>query len=249
MERWAQGEPTVRGLALIGSRERGGAERLGAPDAHSDWDFHLISSRPRMFLDGRWTRGLAGAELRAYAARTAAIGGVPKVNLVFSGAEADLVILPLRVIRGLRFRAALGLHRREGSTRRQLQALAVVVRPGWRFLKGAGAWDGIYRRAVAEADDPRIGDAAARRLADAFVCDYVWTRRKIARGELRAAQRMLHRELAETNYRLLHELKLRRGELTFPEARRIEWSSGGDELEAVTVAGPRSTPAALRAAA
>jgi hypothetical protein len=60
-------------------------------------------------------------------------------------------------------------------------------------------------------------------------------RRKIARGELLTAQRMLHRELAETNFRLLHELKLRRGERSFPEARRIERVAAEAELAAVSV--------------
>jgi hypothetical protein len=46
---------------------------------------------------------------------------------------------------------------------------------------------------------------------------------------------MLHVELAETNFRLLHEIKLRRGERSFPEARRIERVASPTELDAVTV--------------
>jgi hypothetical protein len=59
-------------------------------------------------------------------------------------------------------------------------------------------------------------------LAEAFVCDYVFTRRKVQRGELCAAQRWLHHQLAETNFRLLHELRLRCGKTSFPDARRLE---------------------------
>jgi hypothetical protein len=84
-------------------------------------------------------------------------------------------------------------------------------------------------------DDPRLSDEAAGSLAKVFLCEALWVRRKIERGELNAAQRMLHRELAETNFRLLHELKLRRGERSFPEARRIERIASPGELEAVTV--------------
>ena len=84
-------------------------------------------------------------------------------------------------------------------------------------------------------------------LADGFVCDYLWTIRKIERGELLAAQRMLHRSLAETNIRLLHEIKLRKGQLTFPEGRRAEFVLNGNELSALIVS---TTPerVALRSA-
>ena len=51
----------------------------------------------------------------------------------------------------------------------------------------------------------------------------------------------------ETNLRLLHELKLRRGERTFPEGRRIERIASAAELASVSVAA-RPAPAALRAA-
>jgi hypothetical protein len=128
-----------------------------------------------------------------------------------------------------------------------LQDLAVVIRPGWRFWKGAKQWEPFYDRVVAAVADRRIDDREARALADGFVCDATWTCRKIERGEFLAAQRMLHRALAETNFRLLHELRLRRGARSFPEARRIERVARTAELDAVSVA---ATPTAksLRAA-
>jgi hypothetical protein len=66
------------------------------------------------------------------------------------------------------------------------------------------------------------------------VCDYVSTHRKLQRGELLAAQRWLHHQLAEANFRLAHELRLRRGQTSFPDARRIERLSNV-ALEDVTV--------------
>jgi hypothetical protein len=235
--KWAETEPTVKALVLIGSRERSISEHVARADLYSDWDFHIITSNPQMFFDRLWTLKLEGVELRAYAARVAAIGGVPKVNAVFSGAEADFVIFPEKVARRMKFRAALGLYRGDGWTRRRFQDLALIIRPGWRFLLGSHTWGPFYEWAVAAVPDPRLGDESAIQSADTFVCDYVWTLRKIQRGELRAAQRLIFRELAETNYRLLHELKLRRGERTFPEARRIERITSPDELVAVTVDG------------
>jgi hypothetical protein len=69
---------------------------------------------------------------------------------------------------------------------------------------------------------PRLTDGEVRDCAEAFVCDYVSTWRKLVRGELLATQRWLHHHLAETNFRLLHELQLRRGQPSFPDARRVE---------------------------
>jgi hypothetical protein len=55
------------------------------------------------------------------------------------------------------------------------------------------------------------------------VCDYVSTLRKIQRGELLAARRWIHHQLLETLFRLIHELRLRRGLPSLPDARRIEF--------------------------
>lgn len=235
MTAWAERTPTVKGLVLIGSRERSADDQVWAADAQSDWDFQIISSAPEMFAKRDWTNELTGTELKVYAPRVARIGGVPKVNVIFAGAEADFVIIPARRLMLAKLAMALGRHRREGKLRRGLQDLAVVIRPGWRFLKGGAAWDGLYRRVVAEVPDLRLRDEEACGLADVFLCEAVWVRRKIDRGELVAAQRMLHGELAETNFRLLHELKLRRGERSFPEARRIERVTSPADLAAVTV--------------
>lgn len=238
---WAARTPSVSGLVLIGSRARPAAP-LGGADRHSDWDFHIIAGHPEVFGDRRWTDGLEGLKLLAYAARTAAIGGVPKANAVFDGGEADFVVFPERMASSARWRSRFGLLKPGGETARLLQNLALVIRPGWKFLKGGGRWEGLYRRATKLMKDPRLDDAAARRLADGFVCDYVWVKRKIARGELLAAQRQLHRELAETNLRLLHELRLRRGEPTYPEARRIELIVRADELSDATLAALPNRP-------
>ena len=234
MTAWAERTPAVKALVLIGSRERQAGDAVWRADAHSDWDFQIITTQPQRFLNNAWTRELTGAELKVYAARVARIGGVPKVNAIFTEAEADFVVLPAGLMRTMKLAAWLGLHRRVGKVRRGLQDLAVVIRPGWRFLTGGETWDPFYRRVVAEVADERLSDEAVRGLAGIFICESVWTRRKIARGELLAAQRMLHRELAETNFRLLHELKVRRGERSFPEARRIERVAAEAELAAVS---------------
>jgi type IV secretory pathway VirB3-like protein len=244
---WANRTPSVSGLVLIGSRVRAESDLLWRADANSDWDFQLITSKPGMFLERSWAADIVGFSLRAYAARTAVIGGVPKVSAVFEGAEADFVIIPTLSATLLRICLAMGLHRRSAAICRHTQNLAEVIRPGWLFLKGASKWDVLYQKAVAQVSDPRLSDEDVRRLAEGFVCDYIWVVRKIVRGELRAAQRVLYRELLETNLQLFHELKQRRGERTFTKARRIERLADKRELFILTVEAP-ILPDALRAA-
>lgn len=218
---WAQHEASVKALWLIGSQVRRADDRVWQADAQSDWDFQIVASDPEMFATPGWTKVL-GVPLRTYAVRRAAIGGLPKVAALFAGADADFVVLPAGRLRLARWAVAFGFHRRSLTLRRMLQDLAVVIRPGWRMLKGAEIWQPFCERVVAEVPDPRLGDQEVRNLAEGFVCDAVWTLHKIDRGEWLAAQRMLHRSLAETNLRLLHELRLRHGERSFPEGRRAE---------------------------
>lgn len=231
---WAAGEPLVEAVVLIGSRVRESTDEIWRADAQSDWDFHIITSKPWMFSSD-WMRRFAGTELRVFAARTARIGGMPKVHAVFGDTEADFVLLPTRTVRWMNLCVRLGLHRRQGVTRTRMQELAVIIRPGWKFLKGEKAWGRLYQRSVEEVPDPRLGDNEVRQLADGFVCDYVSLLRKITRGELLTAQRLLHRDLAETNFRLYHELRLRRGQRSFPEVRRVERIATQEELSAIAV--------------
>lgn len=235
MAAWAQGEPSVQGLALFGSQAREKTDPIWGADPQSDWDFHVITSQPQMFLDSSWLRQVTDLNVRAYALRTPRLGAMPKINAILADTEADFVIIPAHVARVAKFSIGLGLHRHSGRVRRNMQDLAIVIRPGWRFLKGCETWEWFYQKVTAEIVDPRLDDAAVRNLAEAFVCDFVWALRKLERGELLAVQRTLHREMAETNFRLLHELKLRRGERSFPEARRFERVSTPDELTKVSV--------------
>jgi hypothetical protein len=232
---WASNEPSVKAIVLIGSRAREPDDQVWQADVHSDWDFHIIASHPELFRKAAWTRNL-GLELRTYSVRSAALGGVPKIAALFSETEADFVVLSSIRLQIARWLLRAGFHRCSATFRLKLQDLAVVVRPGWKFLKGSDEWEQFYRKVILKIGDPRLADEDVRSLADGFVCDTVWTLRKIERGELVAAQRMLHRGLAETNIRLLHELRLRRGERSFPEARRAEYVISSHELDSIALA-------------
>jgi hypothetical protein len=245
---WAHRTPSVRAALLLGSRARSAEDPAVRPDAASDWDFQLIVTRPARFRSPRWTEDLGCGPPRACVVRKALWAGGLKVTVAFADAEADFMILPARTLRILDWLSALGCHRREGWTRRSLQGLIHWVRPSWRFLKDAGWVEPLYRRAAADLPELRLDDAAVRQLVAEFWCGHRWVLRQLVRGELVAAQRALHLELAEINLSLCHELSLRRGLSSFPGGRRLERFCPPGELDAVTVSAECRLPA-LRAAA
>ena len=125
----------MKALVLIGSRVRNETDLVWQADAHSDWDFQIVASRTEIFKTSAWAKTL-GLNLRTYCLRSAAIGGVPKVAALFGEEECDFVVLPAGLMSLSRVAVRLGLHRRSDYVRRKLQDLAMIVRPGWRFLKG-----------------------------------------------------------------------------------------------------------------
>ncbi|MEO6004458.1 MAG: hypothetical protein ABIZ04_20555 [Opitutus sp.] len=237
----------VEGLVLIGSRVRAQGDAIWRADENSDWDFQILTSNPGKFTNANWTKEL-GTELHTYAVRSTAIGRVPKIAAIFAEGEADFVIINTRTLRLGRWLLAGGFHRRLPRLNRSLQDLALIIRPGWKYLKDSSNWNSFYEKLVAEISDRRLSNPECVALADAFVCDYLWTLRKIERGEFLASQRMLHHALLETNLRLLHESKLRTKQATFPEARRAEFVMTAEELSALTIS-TLPDPASLHAAA
>jgi len=220
--RWAERDSSVRALVLIGSRVHAGAGSVTAADEFSDWDFQVVTSRPELFATRAWTSGLGLGEPLAYVSRLGRLGAATKVSAVLRDGELDLVVIPSGGLRRAKWLLNLGLATRLPPLRQALGGMATVLRDGHRIVKGEREWGAFFRRVAAEFPAPRLGDAEVRALAEGFVCDYVSTGHKIERGELLAAQRWLHLQLAEVNFQLLHELRLRRGEPTLPDVRRIE---------------------------
>lgn len=232
--RWAATQPAIQAMVLIGSHVRPDGA-ANAADEVSDWDFQVITSDPAAFARREVLAGLVPDVLPTVYSQRPTFGGVQRVTALYPGLEVDFVVLAAGKLRLAKLAAALGAHRRPGPLRDALGGLAVVIRPGYRFLKGESAWSGFYQRVLREVPDPRLEDGAIVALAEGFVCDVVWSERKLRRGEYLAVQRMLHQSLAETNFRLLHEMRLRRGEVSHPEARRIERVVGAKELAGVTI--------------
>lgn len=219
--RWALAEPSVVLFVQIGSRTRGPSSKFAA-DSLSDWDFQVATTSPELFADRAWTLALGLTPL-AYVVRGGRLGSAQKLTALFIEGELDVVLMPAGALRG---GAQLIEAGELGSQPHAMGAfidLSAVLQGGYRILKGEEEFGELYRYVANRIPNPRLSDEAVCALAEGFVCDYISTLRKVERGELLAAQRWLHHLLLETNYRLLHELRLRNGDASLPDARRLEF--------------------------
>jgi len=234
VENWVASETAIRSAVVFGSSAATGS--VAPVDNWSDLDLHVTTTAPAELERVDWARVLPGQGYRLQAVRPAT-GGVRKVTAVFAAGQIDLVIVPLGQLRLARLGLALGLQRYHDRLRVALDEIHTCLRGGYQFLKGEPEWGAFYARVAAEMPGVRLGDAAARALADVAVADWLWIQHKLARGELIAAQHVLHRSLAETNFRLLRELRLRRGQPlpSFGLGRHVERLLSPTELAWVRI--------------
>lgn len=245
---WLTAETAVEAAVLYGSNARA-KDELAAADAWSDFDLHVITTAASRIEGTDWRRMFPGHEFCLQVERPAT-GGVRKLTVLFSAGELELVLLPAGKMKLARMLVGLGLHRNVAAGNVGLNEIASSMRTGHRFLKGEAGWRNFYARVVAEMPGVRVGNDEACRLADAFLADMLCGLQRMERGELAASQHLLHRFLAETNFRLLRELRLRRGQPlpSFGLGRRVEALLPVEELRWVSVEARRER-AELRAAA
>jgi len=141
----------------------------------------------------------------------------------------------------------LGLHKRVASVQRGLGEFALVMSFGQVVLKGGPAWQEFYTRAVKEVPLAHLTDEDAVALAEGAYVDATSIMGKLERGEYVAVQRWLHRSLVETNFRIMHELRVRRGQVSYPDGRRVEQLLSPAELATVRFE-VALEPASLKAA-
>lgn len=232
---WAKTESAVRVLVLIGSRARGELTDAGA-NCDSDWDFQIITSRPEEFATGRWTVALGLPGPVRYIYRRGRLDLVDKVTIISSEGIVDLVILPYAHVLLLRMLLLAKLHRRVRSASKATSSFAAVLKGGFALLKGSEGWRKFLNALQNEGGSSMLDQKRICALADGFYSDYLSTCAKIRHGELLAAQRWLHCNLAEVNFRLLQEVNERAGLPGFPDARRLERYCDASLLKAVTVA-------------
>jgi len=217
---WAQTEPAIRMVTLIGSRSR----PEGAPDGpteHSAWDFQVATSDPAMFATPEWLSAINGQPI-AYVKRLGVTGVVDKVTAIFPDGDVEWVIIPAEAFDGF-VQAAPGVDDAHPMVQKMFVELGKVLFGDYRVVKGGDDCVAVYEAASRlGADALRLSDDQVVAIAEGFVCDYVAVRRKTARGELRTAQLLLHEQLMSALYSLLFELRKREGLHAKPQARRLE---------------------------
>jgi hypothetical protein len=221
-------QPDVRVVTLFGSVAR------GEGDEQSDLDFQIVSRRPRVFRRSNWLKSI-NDKVVAYAHRPASGGAEKATAILRSGGELDVVVIPWVRAELARRAVVFGLHRRLPKLGRRLADMALVIRPGYRVLVGGKPWEIFFARVVAEVKDPELSDEAVAQIAACAYADYVSIERKLARGELMAAQRWLHVHLAEANFKLTHECRVRKGLKSYHDARRAEKILSEEESRTVAI--------------
>lgn len=231
---WAAKEPSIKAVLMLGSRARGPGE-IGSWDNGSDWDFQVITSDLELFRKARWPEKAQLQRPLAYVSRSGRVARVTKSSGIFKNGDIDLVLLPLPQLIMVKWLMGLGVARRVPVVRNALAELSTVLSPGYRVIKDSANWSEFFLKVVSEISPLRLSDAMIYNLAEAYVVDYVSAKNKICRGEFVAAQRWLHIQLSEINFRLLHELRLRLGEPTFPDGRRIEQIADAHWVNAIRI--------------
>ncbi len=235
VERWLTADPRVCVAILFGSSARTQHEHAAADD-WSDLDLHVVTTDAAALERVNWPEALPDQEFCFQAVRPAT-GGVRKATVLFKTGQLDLVLVPLSRLKLGRLALRLGFHRKSGPVRRAFNEINTCIRSGYRFLKGEAEWSGFYARIAGEMSGVRLSDDEAIQRAGVSLCDALWILQKLERGELAAAQHLLHRSLAETNFALVRELRLRRGEPlpSFGLGRRVETLLPAHELAWVRI--------------
>jgi hypothetical protein len=235
---WAHSRHDIKALVQFGSRVQVGA----VVDSWSDYDYQIITSLPRDYLDGTFT-----SDLGACWASSAQLsfGNSIKITGVFEGGlEADFVVLKhLDVVvatSALRWPSMARLWPRVLG--KGIIDLRIVIGPGWKVIKGGDAWEKRYSR-IADFR-AALTEVDFNILCDEFWVQLVWAAKKAARGEFRASQRAIHGHLIENSLRMFQEEALLEGRKAFPLGRRAEaWLTPGQI--GATAVGTRPDAASL----
>lgn len=226
--------PDIRVATLLGSHARSWLRAQNQADAWSDIDLQIVTTMPRSYADFAWFRAVPNHAAQVWVRRPV-FGGVSKYTVLYEAGELDLVILPYTRMRVGRLLFRLGAHRRIGAVRRALSNFGDLMRFEHVVVKGGPEWTWFYRAAGLEL--PRLGldDAQVRSAGDLAYVEASWILGRISRGELISTQRVLHQVVVETNIRLLHEWRERRGLPAHHKARRSEMVLPPEELRWVRV--------------
>ena len=239
--KWAQSRPDIRALIQIGSRVQAGAR----VDAWSDYDYHLVTSRPALYRDGSFTREIG----KCWVSGTQiAFGNAVKVTAIYEGAlEAEVVVLSSMdmriVLAAMRWPSTARFWPR--VLRAGVESFSIVAAPGWRVIKGGQKWERRYSRVRPQRSV--LTQAQHGELCGEFWTQLVWAAKKAQRGELRASQRALHVHLVENTLRMLQEQALLEGRKAHPLGRRAEGWLTAEQLAGTEIESVPSAPDLLAA--
>ncbi|MEI6105640.1 MAG: aminoglycoside 6-adenylyltransferase [Opitutae bacterium] len=216
---WARQQKDIAALVLAGSRVRSS----GGFDVWSDWDFHLITSRPQRYHQADWLHQIAPCWC-AHSELTPR--GVIKVSGVFDqGFEADFV--PLASWQMKSVYAAMPhadwKHMMPYRLRRGIQETrSFMLGSGYRILIGSSDWQHRLNALECEWPEAELEQKEFKQHVTSFWQKSVWIFKKIVRPELRSAMHWLHLLMVRDVYALLQEEARLAGRRPRPEARKAE---------------------------
>jgi len=216
---WARRQTDIKALIQIGSRAQGGAHF----DAWSDWDFHLISTRPKKYYRTDWLSAI-GRPWCATAERS--LRGRVKISAVFENSfEADFVPLAnwqMKLVYWGMQHPKLASRMPARLRRGILETREILQNSGYRVLIGGKSWERRLAALQVAWTNPRMSAEEFERHSASFWQKSVWVAKKIARPEPRSAMHWLHKLIAEHLYALLAEEAWLAGRGARPEALKAE---------------------------
>jgi len=205
---WINLTPEIKSAVLFGSAASQRALGNAASHPSSDLDLHLIARKAGSIERIDWNLVLPDQKFCFQACRPAS-GGVRKITTIFEAGQLDLIVVPLAMMRVVRIGMCLGLYNKSRYFRLALDEMATCLRSEYRFIKGESSWHALYS-GVSALSGIRLSNRETRSLADVAICETLWVFQKLEKGELVAAQHVLHSKLSDINLRLWRELRLRR---------------------------------------
>jgi len=211
--------------------------QIGSGRGPVDFDFHLVTSAPRILEKYDWAEKLS-AQGYCFQVSRQATGGARKLTIICSEGQLDLVLVSISAVRVASLAIRVGLMRHFALMRRALNEMATCLHSGYSFTKGQEAWGDFYSR-VSRLPGVRLSNMDAVRMADGFLVDALWVLQKTMTGEFVAAQHVLHCKLVDTNLRLWREIRLRKGSplQSFGLGRRVETIADLDEQQCFSLTG------------
>lgn len=230
-QRWCAGRAEIVAVVLFGSQVPS-SDGSRSADCFSDIDLQVVTWIPGVFESNQWHACFGEKPVLCVCGE--ASSGSLKVKALWCGERCmDIVVIDAFRMWIAWVLVGVSFHSVSDYFQSVLSELATVMRGGFRVLKGERVWSSFYSRVVREIRGDRLDDSAVFVLAERFVCDYVWVKKKAQRGELMAARRCMVRSLWESNIRLLYELRLREGQAAWRDARRLEMILKPNELRLV----------------